>query len=152
MVGRDGAVNAASALDGGISMHRGMIQVARFASVINAGTLRSMADEFVPLRSLLMEEYGLSRSGRSGWWLSERLNANLRTPLTLTSMGDQNPSQDQISRPRRAAVQARLASLLLVHWQLLVRSVTPEMALQWLASAEGRVASGEAPAMPQHGL
>jgi CRP-like cAMP-binding protein len=54
MVGRDGAANAASALDGGISMHRGIIQVAGSASVINPDTLRSIADEFSPLRSLLI--------------------------------------------------------------------------------------------------
>jgi hypothetical protein len=59
-------------------------------------------------------------------------------------MSDQNPP-DQISRPERAAIQARLARLLLLHWQSLVRGVTPDLALQWLTNAERRIEAGETP-------
>jgi hypothetical protein len=54
MVGRDGVVNGTSALDGKVSLHRGIIQVAGDAHVIGADDLRSLADEFGPLRSLLI--------------------------------------------------------------------------------------------------
>jgi hypothetical protein len=54
MVGRDGVVNGTAALDGKISLHRGIVQVAGNASVIKADALRSLADEFGILRSLLI--------------------------------------------------------------------------------------------------
>ena len=54
MVGRDGVANATSALDGKISLHKAIVQVAGNASVIDADTLRSIANEFEPLRSLLI--------------------------------------------------------------------------------------------------
>lgn len=54
MVGRDGVVNAMSALDGNLSLQKGLVQVAGTASVINPDVLRSIADEFRPLRSLLI--------------------------------------------------------------------------------------------------
>jgi len=54
MVGRDGVVNATAALDGKLSLHMGIIQVAGSASAIHPDTLRSIADEFTPFRSLLI--------------------------------------------------------------------------------------------------
>jgi Crp-like helix-turn-helix domain len=54
MVGRDGAANATSALDGKISLHKGIVQVAGSASVVDTDTLRSIANEFEPFRSLLI--------------------------------------------------------------------------------------------------
>jgi CRP-like cAMP-binding protein len=54
MVGRDGVVNATSALDGRISLHRGLVQSEGAASVINPDVLRKLADEFTPLRSILI--------------------------------------------------------------------------------------------------
>ncbi len=54
MVGRDGAANATAALDGLIAMHRGIIQVAGVGSTIAPEALRSLADEFELLRSLLI--------------------------------------------------------------------------------------------------
>jgi hypothetical protein len=54
MVGRDGVANATSALDGKLSLHKGIIQVAGSASAIHPDTLRSIADEFDPFRSLLI--------------------------------------------------------------------------------------------------
>ena len=54
MVGRDGVVNGTSALDGKVSLHRGLVQVAGEGSVISSDALRSLADEFGPLRGLLI--------------------------------------------------------------------------------------------------
>src|SRR5437879_9107106 len=50
MVGRDGVVNGTSALDGKVALHRGIVQVAGEASVLASDALRSLADEFGPLR------------------------------------------------------------------------------------------------------
>jgi hypothetical protein len=54
MVGRDGVVNATSALDGNISLHKGLVQVAGAASGISPDALRKFADEFTPFRSILI--------------------------------------------------------------------------------------------------
>ena len=54
MVGRDGAVNATSALDGKISFQKGIVQVAGAASVISSDALRAVANEFEPFRSVLI--------------------------------------------------------------------------------------------------
>jgi hypothetical protein len=54
MVGRDGVVNGTSALDGKVALHRGIVQVAGEASVIMPDTLRELANEFEPLRSILI--------------------------------------------------------------------------------------------------
>jgi CRP-like cAMP-binding protein len=54
MVGRDGAVNATSALDGKTSFQKGIVQVAGSASVINPDVLRGIANEFEPFRSVLI--------------------------------------------------------------------------------------------------
>jgi len=54
MVGRDGVVNAISALDGKLSLQKGLVQVAGTASVINPDELRAIADAFTPFRSLLI--------------------------------------------------------------------------------------------------
>jgi CRP-like cAMP-binding protein len=54
MVGRDGVVNATSALDGQISLHKGIVQVGGAASVISSKTVRSVAERFRPFRSILI--------------------------------------------------------------------------------------------------
>lgn len=54
MVGRDGVVNATSALDGKTSFQKGIVQAAGAASVISCDALRSIADEFEPFRSALI--------------------------------------------------------------------------------------------------
>jgi CRP-like cAMP-binding protein len=54
MVGRDGVVNGTSSLDGKISLHKAIVQVAGFATVIPSDALRRLADEFEPLRSLII--------------------------------------------------------------------------------------------------
>lgn len=54
MVGRDGVANGTSSLDGKVSLHRGIVQVAGQAVAISSDALRSLADEFGPLRSMLI--------------------------------------------------------------------------------------------------
>jgi CRP-like cAMP-binding protein len=54
MVGRDGVVNGTSALDGKVALQRGIIQVAGAASVIGSDALRSLAEDFGPLRGMLI--------------------------------------------------------------------------------------------------
>ena len=54
MVGRDGVANGTSALDGKVSLHTGIIQVAGTAALIDPEVLRKLAHEFGPLQSLLI--------------------------------------------------------------------------------------------------
>jgi CRP-like cAMP-binding protein len=54
MVGRDGVVNGTSALDGKVSLHKGIVQVAGAAAIMNPDVLRKLAHEFSPLQSLLI--------------------------------------------------------------------------------------------------
>ena len=54
MVGNDGAANAAAALDGKVSLNKGIVQVAGSAGVIEVNELRRLANEFEPLRALLI--------------------------------------------------------------------------------------------------
>ncbi len=54
MVGRDGVVNGTSALDGKVALHKGIVQVAGEALVVTPDALRSLADEFGPLREILI--------------------------------------------------------------------------------------------------
>ena len=54
MVGRDGVVNGTSALDGKMSMHKAVVQVGGEGSAISSDTLRSIANEFEPFRSVLI--------------------------------------------------------------------------------------------------
>ena len=54
MVGRDGALNAASALDGKVSPNKGIVQMAGSAGTIQVDRLRRLANEFEPFRSLLI--------------------------------------------------------------------------------------------------
>ncbi len=54
MVGRDGAVNAASALDGKVSLNKAIVQLAGTASWIEVDRIRAIADELKPFRELLI--------------------------------------------------------------------------------------------------
>ena len=54
MVGRDGVVNGTAALDGKVALHKGLVQVPGAAFTIAPEALRSLADEFGPLRSILI--------------------------------------------------------------------------------------------------
>src|SRR3954451_14359877 len=54
MVGCDGVVNGTSALDGKVALHRGIVQVAGDASIVGSDTRRTLANEFEPLRSVLI--------------------------------------------------------------------------------------------------
>jgi hypothetical protein len=68
MVGRDGAVNAASALDGRVSLNKAIAQLAGFASVISSEHLSRIADEFRDFRALLIrhEQVLFAESQQSG--------------------------------------------------------------------------------------
>ena len=54
MVGHDGALNAASALDGKVSLNKGIVQVAGSAGAIEVNRLRRLANELEPFRALLI--------------------------------------------------------------------------------------------------
>ena len=54
MVGRDGVLNAAPALDGKVSLNRGIVQMAGSAGTIEVNRLRRLANEFEPFRALLI--------------------------------------------------------------------------------------------------
>jgi CRP-like cAMP-binding protein len=54
MVGRTGAVNAAAALDGKVSLNKAIVQVAGTAAAIDVDRFRKIADEFPALRSVLI--------------------------------------------------------------------------------------------------
>jgi CRP-like cAMP-binding protein len=54
MVGRDGVVNGTSALDGKVALQRGIVQATGAAFAITPDALRNLADEFGPLRSILI--------------------------------------------------------------------------------------------------
>ena len=54
MVGRDGALNAASALDGRVSLNKGIVQLAGSAGTLEVDQLRRLANELAVFRSLLI--------------------------------------------------------------------------------------------------
>ena len=54
MVGRDGVVNAAAALDGKVSFNKGIVQVAGAASVVEVEQIRRLADRLKSFRALLI--------------------------------------------------------------------------------------------------
>jgi CRP-like cAMP-binding protein len=54
MVGRDGVFNAAPALDGKVSLNKGIVQLAGEAAVLKVDRLRGLADEFNIFRSRLI--------------------------------------------------------------------------------------------------
>jgi CRP-like cAMP-binding protein len=54
MVGHDGVLNAAPALDGKVSLNKGIVQVAGSAGTIEVNRFRRLANEFEPFRSLLI--------------------------------------------------------------------------------------------------
>jgi CRP-like cAMP-binding protein len=68
MVGRDGAVHAASALDGRMSLNRAIVQAAGFCSLVPVDAVVSMADRFRDFRSLLIrhEQVLLAQAQQSG--------------------------------------------------------------------------------------
>ena len=67
MVGRDGVHNAASALDGKVSLNKGIVQLAGVTSVIDADKLRTIADKNKVLRSIIIrhEQVLLAQSQQS---------------------------------------------------------------------------------------
>jgi hypothetical protein len=74
MVGRDGVGNGTSALDAKVSLHKGIVQVAGTASVILPDVLRKLADEFEPLRGMLIRHEQVL-------FAQAQQSASLRTPV-----------------------------------------------------------------------
>lgn len=68
MVGRDGVLNASSALDGKVSLNKAIVQLPGFASTIPANILTNIADESRDFRSLLIrhEQVLFAQSQQSG--------------------------------------------------------------------------------------
>ena len=54
MVGKDGVLNGASALDGKVSLNKGLVQLAGVASVVDADRLRTIADDNSAFRSIII--------------------------------------------------------------------------------------------------
>ena len=54
MVGRDGVLNAAAALDGKVTLNKSIVQLAGVAAVLTIGQLRSFCDKNPRFRSLLI--------------------------------------------------------------------------------------------------
>jgi hypothetical protein len=54
MVGRDGVLNAAPALDGKVSLNKAIVQSAGSAGTLEVNRFRRLANEFEPLRSLVI--------------------------------------------------------------------------------------------------
>ena len=68
MIGRDGALHAACALDGKVSLNRAIVQLPGHGSSIPAQLLSDIADEFPDLRRLLIrhEQVVLAQAQQSG--------------------------------------------------------------------------------------
>jgi CRP-like cAMP-binding protein len=68
MVGRDGVVNAASALDGRVSLNKAIVQMSAFVAAIPVPIIVTIADQYRDFRSLLIrhEQVLLAQSQQSG--------------------------------------------------------------------------------------
>lgn len=68
MIGRDGVANAASAMDGKVSLNKAIVQMAGYMSVISADTLALIADKHRDFRALLIrhEQVLFAQSQQSG--------------------------------------------------------------------------------------
>lgn len=68
MVGRDGVVNAASALDGKVALNKAIVQVGAFLGTIPVAIFADVADQHRELRSVLIrhEQVLLAQSQQSG--------------------------------------------------------------------------------------
>jgi CRP-like cAMP-binding protein len=68
MVGRDGVVNAASALDGRVSLNKAIVQMSAFVAAVPVPIMVAIADQYRDFRSLLIrhEQVLLAQSQQSG--------------------------------------------------------------------------------------
>jgi CRP-like cAMP-binding protein len=68
MVGRDGVVNAASALDGRVSLNKAIVQARAFLASVSVPTIVEIADQHRDLRALFIrhEQVLLAQSQQSG--------------------------------------------------------------------------------------
>jgi hypothetical protein len=114
MVGRDGVVNATSALDGNISLHRGLVQSEGAASVISPGALRKLADEFAPFRSILIRHEQVLGA-------SSGAPACRALPFSLPP-----PEVDQIADTPAISISERSRRQRLTHFSELCRRHAPK--------------------------
>ena len=121
MVGRDGVVNGTSSIDGRVSLHKAMVQVAGTASTIASDILRSFAREFDPLHSLLIrhEQVLLAQAQQSagcnaGHTVEARMCRWLLRMRDLTQSNDLKLTQEflaQMLGVRRTSVSLVAATL-----------------------------------------
>jgi hypothetical protein len=126
MVGYDGVANATSALDGKLSLHKGLVQVDGAASVISPDALRSFADDFTPLRSVLIrhEQVLLAQAQQSaGCNASHTVEARMCRWLLrirdLTQSDEMNLTQEflaQMLGVRRTSVSLVASTLQKAGW------------------------------------
>ena len=95
MVGHDGVLNAAPALDGKVSLNKGIVQMAGSAGTLEVNRFRRLANELEPFRSLLMrhEQVLLAQSQQSAACNASH-TAEARTCRWLLHMRDFGGSGD----------------------------------------------------------
>jgi CRP-like cAMP-binding protein len=105
MVGRDGVANGTAALDGKVSLHKAIVQVAGTAWAIDPDRLRSLCDDFAPLRSIIIrhEQVLLAQAQQSaGCNASHTVEARMCRWLLhirdLTGSDDMNLTQDFLAQ------------------------------------------------------
>jgi CRP-like cAMP-binding protein len=121
MVGRDGVVNGTSALDGKLSLHRGIVQIAGAAAAIGPDVLRKLAHEFEPLQSLLIRheqalfaEAQQSAACNAGHTVEARMCRWLMRMRDLTQSNDLKLTQEflaQMLGVRRTSVSVIAGTL-----------------------------------------
>jgi Crp-like helix-turn-helix domain len=126
MVGRDGVANATSSLDGKVALHKGIVQVAGEASVINPDILRQLADDSGLFRSLIIrhEQVLLAQAQQSaGCNASHRVEARMCRWLLrmrdLTGSDDLTLTQEflaQMLGVQRSSVSAVAGTLQEAGW------------------------------------
>jgi CRP-like cAMP-binding protein len=110
IVGRDGALNAASALDGKVSLNKCIVQLAGTAGVIDVLHLRRIANEFENFRSLLIRhEQVLFAESQQSAACNASHSVEARTCRWLLRM------RDLASGDELAVTQEFLAQMLGVH-------------------------------------
>ena len=101
MVGHDGVLNAASALDGKVSLNKGIVQVAGSAGTIEVNRLRRLANEIEPFRALLIRhEQVLFAQSQQSAACNASHSIEARTCRWLLYMRDLAGSDDLISDRR----------------------------------------------------
>jgi CRP-like cAMP-binding protein len=97
MVGREGVLNAASALDGKVSLNKAIVQLVGVASIMNVDKFRSFAEEHPAFRSLLIRhEQVLFAQSQQSAACNASHNVEARMCRWLLRMRDLAGSDDMI--------------------------------------------------------